>query len=56
MSKSEEAKPMLFETSYMLRQLRVFDLAEALGEEGWLIVFRLDDYVARRARQPETLQ
>lgn len=39
-----------------LRQLRLFDLAETLGEEGWLKVLRLNDYTARRPRQPETLQ
>jgi len=52
----EVRNPTLFETSYALRQLRLFDLAEALGEEGWLKVLRLDDYAARRSWQPETLQ
>lgn len=52
----EVTNPTLFETSYALRQLRLFDLAEALGEEGWLKVLRLDDDAARRPRPPETLQ
>jgi hypothetical protein len=52
----EVRNPTLFENSHALRQLRLCDLAEALGEEGWLKVLRLDDYAARRSRQPETLQ
>src|SRR5215218_10561823 len=44
----EVTTPTLFETFCALRQLRLFDLAEALGEEGWLKVLRLDDYAARR--------
>jgi hypothetical protein len=52
----EVRDPTLFENSHALRQLRLCDLAEALGEEGWLKVLRLDDYAARRSRQPETLQ
>jgi hypothetical protein len=48
--------PTLFETPYALKQLKLIDLAEALGEEGWLKVLRLDDYAARIPRQPETLQ
>jgi putative transposase len=46
----------LFETSIVVHQLRLFDLAEALGEEGWLKALRLADYAPRRPRQPEFLQ
>jgi putative transposase len=46
----------LFETSIVVHQPRLFDLAEALGEEGWLKALRLADYAPRRPRQPELLQ
>ena len=46
----------LFETSIVVHQPRLFDLAEALGEEGWLKALRLADYAPRRPRQPEFLQ
>jgi hypothetical protein len=49
-------KPTLFETSYVARQMRLFGLAETLGEDGWLKVLRLDDYAPRISRQPEMLQ
>lgn len=52
----EVRSPTLFETSHALRQLRLFDLAEVLGEEGWLKVLRLDDYAARSPRRSEMLQ
>src|SRR5215212_785515 len=49
-------KPTLFETSYLAGQMRLFGLAETLGEEGWLKVLRLEDYAPRSSRQPERLQ
>jgi putative transposase len=49
-------KPILFETSYVAGQMRLFGLAETLGENGWLKVFRLEDYAPRSSRQPEMLQ
>jgi hypothetical protein len=32
------------------------DLAEVLGEDGWLRAVRLDDYAPRRPRRPEMLR
>ena len=49
-------KPTLFETSYVAGKMRLFGLAEILGEEGWLKVLRLDDYAPRSSRRPEMLQ
>jgi hypothetical protein len=49
-------KPTLFETSYVAGQMRLFGLAETLGEDGWLKVLRLDDYAPRSSHQPERLQ
>ncbi|MDQ5819216.1 MAG: helix-turn-helix domain-containing protein [Actinomycetota bacterium] len=49
-------KPTLFETSYVAGQMRLFGLAETLGEDGWLKVLRLDDYAPRSSRRPEMLQ
>lgn len=49
-------KPTLFETSYVAGQMRLFGLAETLGEDGWLKVLRLEDYAPRSSRQPEMLQ
>jgi hypothetical protein len=40
----------------VVHQPRLFDLAEALGEEGWIKALRLADYAPRRPRQPEFLQ
>ena len=49
-------KPTLFETSYdVAGQMRLFGLAETLGEDGWLKVLRLDDYAPRSSRQPEKM-
>jgi hypothetical protein len=36
--------------------MRLFGLAETLGEDGWLKVLRLEDYAPRSLRQPEMLQ
>jgi hypothetical protein len=53
----EVTKPTLFETSYAVqRQLRLFELATVLGEEGWLKVLRLGDYASRTPRRSGMLQ
>jgi transposase InsO family protein len=49
-------KPTLFETPYVAGQMRLFGLAEILGEDGWLKALRLEDYAPRRSRRPEMLQ
>ena len=49
-------KPTLFETPFVPGQMRLFGLAETLGEEGWLKVFRLEDYVPRRSLGTGMLQ
>jgi hypothetical protein len=36
--------------------MRLFGLAETLGEEGWLKALKLEDYAPRRSRRPEMLQ
>lgn len=46
----------LFEHSIVVSQLKLFDLAEILGEDGWLKAIRLADYAPRRPRRPELLQ
>ena len=46
----------LFENSVAPPQLRLFDLGEILGEEGWLKTIRLRDYAPRGPRSPELLQ
>ena len=46
----------LFETSIVVHQPRLFDLAEDLGEEGWIKALRLADYAPRRPRQLKFLQ
>lgn len=43
------ARPVLFETSIPLPQLRLFGL-DTLGEAGWLVTLRLADYAPRRPR------
>jgi len=49
-------KPTLFETPFGLGQPRLFGLAEALGDNGWLKALRLQDYAPRSARPPVMLQ
>lgn len=49
-------KPTLFETAFAPGQMRLFGLAETLGDGGWLEVLRLEDYAPRRSRLPEMLQ
>ncbi|MCA1837683.1 MAG: DDE-type integrase/transposase/recombinase, partial [Actinobacteria bacterium] len=46
----------LFETSIVVHQPRLFDLAGTLGEEGWLKALRLADYAPRMPRHAELLQ
>ena len=46
----------LLENSVAPPQLRLFDLGEILGEEGWLKAIRLRDYTPRSPRSPELLQ
>ena len=46
----------LFETSIVVPQLRLFDLGEVLGEEGWAKFLKLDEYAPRQARRPDELQ
>jgi len=50
------SKPTLFKTPFAPGQMRLFGLAETLGEGGWLKALRLEDYVARRPRRPPALQ
>ena len=52
----EVSKPTLFKTPFAPDQMRLFGLAETLGEGGWLKALRLEDYVARRPRRPPALQ
>jgi hypothetical protein len=49
-------RPTLFETPFASGQMRLFDLTETLGEDGWLKVLRLDEYAPRSARRPQMLQ
>ena len=49
-------KPMLFKTSHVAGKMRLFGLAETLGENGWLKALRLEDYAPRTARRPDMLQ
>ena len=52
----EVSKPTLCEKPFAPSQMRLFGLAETLGEGGWLKALRLEDYVARRPRRPQALQ
>jgi hypothetical protein len=45
-------RPTLFETPFASGQMRLFDLTETLGEDGWLKVLRLDEYASRSAHRP----
>ncbi len=49
-------KPTLFETSHVSGQMRLFGLAETLGEDGWLKALRLEDYAPSKRRGSGTLQ
>jgi hypothetical protein len=52
----EEGNDAVVLVDEVLGQLTLFDLTEALGDEGWLKVLRLDNYAARRSQRPDTLQ
>lgn len=52
----EVKKATLFETPFALKQMRLFGLAETLGEDGWLKALRLEDYAPRRSPRPRMLQ
>lgn len=45
-----------FETPFVPDQMRLFGLAETIGEEGWLKVFRLEDYAPGRLPSQGMLQ
>lgn len=49
---AEEGMEGLFDAG----QMRLFRLAEVLGEGGWLKAIRLEDYTARRPRRPPALR
>ena len=49
-------RPTLFETPFAPGQMRLFGLAETLGDDGWLKALRLEDYAPRKARRPGMLQ
>jgi hypothetical protein len=48
----------LFETSIttLAKPLRLFNLEEVLGEEGWIKVLKLEEYAPRKPRRPDKLQ
>jgi hypothetical protein len=52
----EVRKPTLFETTLVAGQMRLFGLAETLGEDGWLKALRLEDYALRSSSRPKMLQ
>lgn len=47
----------LFETSVAssAKSLRLFELAKALGEEGWIKAINLEEYAPRQPRRPDKL-
>lgn len=45
----------LFENSVVRPQLRLFDLGEVLGEEGWMKVVKLAEYAARQPHRLDEL-
>ena len=47
---------VLFENSVIGSQLGLFDLAEVLGEEGWVKFLKLDEYAPQQPRRPNELQ
>jgi len=53
----EVMKATLFETPFAQGQMRLFGLAETLGDGGWLKALRLEEYAARRTPwRPPALQ
>ncbi|MGB3633179.1 MAG: DDE-type integrase/transposase/recombinase [Rubrobacteraceae bacterium] len=49
-------RAILFETTVVTHQPKLFDLTEALGEKGWLKALRLEEYAMRKPRRPQMLQ
>jgi hypothetical protein len=52
----EVGKPTLFETPFASGQMRLFGLAETLGDGGGLKMLKLDDCTPRGPRRPGMLQ
>ena len=52
------SNPRLFATRYQTSrpQLKLFELQDLLGNEGWLKTLRLEDYAPRKPRLPLALQ
>ena len=50
------SRATLFETSIVVHQSRLFNLAEALGEEGWLKAIKLEEYAPHRRQGSSALQ
>ena len=48
--------PTLFETPFASNQMRLFGLAETLGDDGWLKAVMLEDYAPRRGGGATALQ
>jgi hypothetical protein len=44
-------RPTLFETSHASLQMKLFDLVEALGEDGWLKALKVSEYALRKPRR-----
>jgi putative transposase len=49
-------KATMFETSIVVHQPKLFDLAASLGEDGWLKAIRMADYAPRAPKRPDLLQ
>jgi len=49
-------KATMFETSIVVHQPKLFDLAASLGEDGWLKAKRMADYAPRTPKRPDLLQ
>jgi putative transposase len=49
-------KATMFETSIVVHQPKLFDLAASLGEDGWLKAIRMADYAPRTPKRPDLLQ
>lgn len=46
----------LFENSIVSTQLRLFDLSNVLGEEGWIKILKLEEYAPRQSHLSDELQ
>ena len=49
-------KATMFETSIVVHQPKLFDLAASLGEGGWLKAIRMADYAPRAPKRADLLQ